>query len=303
MARGPLNRSVLFSLVFLSGFVLSRPSTVAVSAIPEASHSDAHPSNRKKSEVVLESGTHAYSNVTSSADNTIRGRVLNPAGDAMEGVCVTLLPAEGSASQRKLAFTDDKGSFEITGIVSGSYVIAANYGGPISINEPFHTVYYPNSFDREKGTVINVGAGYTLEGTDIHVPKTEPVTTIEGVVLFADGKPAAGELVFFKAFETIDDIDGNSREITDADGRFSIRILKGLTGLLYSEMSIEQEEAANCALVEKLIRDTGKTSVALQTNTVVIRVEKNEIGVELRYTFAGCVKNPRLRPAKPPTKP
>ncbi|HKA21331.1 MAG TPA: hypothetical protein VKN18_23845 [Blastocatellia bacterium] len=218
----------------------------------------------------------------------------------MDGVCVTLLPVQGNTSSRKLACTDDLGSFELTGIPSGSYLIAANHRGLISSKEPFHTVYYPNTFDREKGTVINVGDGQTLEGIDILVPKTEPVTTIQGIVLFEDGKPATGASVFFRADETIDDVDGDSIEITDDDGRFSIRILKGLSGLLYSEMTIDQEEVANCATVEKLIKDSGKTSVALRTNTAAIRVEKDETGVKLRYAFPGCVKQkPRAIRVKP----
>lgn len=120
------------------------------------------------------------------------------------------------------------------------------------------------------------------------------------MVLFADGKPAAGAVVFFKADETIDDVDGDSRGITDEDGRFSIRILKGVSGSLYSEMSIDQEEAADCAAVEKLIRASGKSNVALRTNTLAIRAGDNETGLELRYAFPGCVKR---KPSLPATKP
>lgn len=106
MARGimPLKRSVLIGLIFLSAFVLSTPSTSAVSTILEYSRSDADYLAREK---FVETGKDAYFEVTYRADNTIRGRVLNLDGVAMNGVCVTLLPAQGNGFRRK-RFTDER---------------------------------------------------------------------------------------------------------------------------------------------------------------------------------------------------
>jgi hypothetical protein len=266
-----------------------------------APQSDEGGENRAKYEVLIEAGGHAYLDFRYGANNTVRGRVLNSVGLAMDDVCVMLLPSQGNAARRfiKIGCTDDEGGFEITGVPSGSYLIVANEDGQISSNEPFRTVYYPNTFEREKAAAVNVGVGHTLEGIDITVPKTEPVTTIDGVVLFADGKPVVGEWVFFKPDETADDVEGRSIANTDGAGRFSIRILKGLIGILYSEMTIYEDEVANCVAVEKLIRDSEKTSVKLQTNAVRIR-EDNTTMVELRYDFPGCIKRkPRLPPVKP----
>jgi len=266
--------------------------------------SSARQSERRESnsyEVFIEAGGHAYLDFLYGPNNTVRGRVLNQVGLPMNEVSVMLLPSQRKAARGFIEMdrTNDQGDFELTGVPSGSYLIVANEGGRISSNEPFRTVYYPNTFEREKAAKVNVGVGHTLEGIDIVIPKTEPVNTIEGVVLFADGKPVVGESVSFKPDKTADAVEGRSSANTDAIGRFSIRILKGLTGILYSEMIIYQEDVANCASLEKLIRDNGGTSVTLRTNVVAIR-EDNTTKVELKYAFPGCIKRkPRLPQVKP----
>jgi hypothetical protein len=120
--------------------------------------------NRAKYEVLIEAGGHAYLDFRYGANNTVRGRVLNSVGLAMDDVCVMLLPSQGKAARRfiKIGCTDDEGGFEITGVPSGGYLIVANEDGQISSNEPFRTVYYPNTFEREKAAAINVGVGHTL---------------------------------------------------------------------------------------------------------------------------------------------
>ena len=252
-------------------------------------------------EVIIEAEKHGYRNFIYGVDNTIRGRVLNPSGVAMTDVCVRLIPAEGKASRSffEMGCTKDDGFFEITGVPSGSYVIAANNEGKISSNEPFRTVYYPNTLEREKAAVINVGVGHKLEGIDILVPKLEPFITVDGTLLYSDGKPVVGGFVEFKANEAIDGVDGRSVAKTDDAGRFSIKILKRLTGKLGAEMSAYPGKFVNCAAIERLIREGGGTSVMLRTNVVDIRTEHNLTGVELRYSFTGCALSNTPKALKP----
>ena len=249
-------------------------------------------SKRQHFQVIIEAEKHAYRDFTYGVDNTIRGSVLNPAGIGMNNVCVKLIPAQGKASRSfyEVGCTKEGGSFEITGVPSGSYVIAANNDGKISSNEPFRTVYYPSALEREKAAVINVGAGHSLEGIDILIPRTEPVITVDGVLLYSNGKPVVDELVEFKPDKPSDGVDGRSIAKTDNAGRFSIKILKGLTGKLSAEMFAYSGKFVNCAALEKLLTDSGSTSLTLRTNVVDIRAEDNATNVELRFSFPGCVK-------------
>jgi hypothetical protein len=114
-------------------------------------------------------------------------------------------------------------------------------------------------------------------------------------VLFADAKPVIYESVYFRPEKTADSVDGQSIAHTDAAGRFSIRILKGLTGKLYSEMSAYKGKFQDCPAIEKLIKGDS-TSITLRTNVVDIRAEDDATEVELRYSVPGCVKKITVKP-------
>ena len=67
---------------------------------------------------------------------------------------------------------------------------------------------------------------------DIYVPEMKDVIDIEGFFLSADRKPVTRARIFFKA-EKIDELtDGDAFAITDENGKFSLRLLKGFKGKL-----------------------------------------------------------------------
>lgn len=247
----------------------------------------------KKILINLEAKKHAALDIHFEIDNALRGKVYDPEGKLMRGVCLRLIAAQAEPPRAfyKADCTEEAGTFEIKEIPAGSYYLVANEEGKISSSEPFKTLYYPNVFERERATVINIGAGETLEGFDVRAPKLEAtVVAVEGVFLYSDGKPVVGESVKFTAGKTKDNVEGDARATTDANGRFSLRILKGLEGELSGDMYTYVGEFENCPKLEAIIKKSDNTMATVKTDAVKIQAESDLKDVELRFPFPGCKK-------------
>jgi hypothetical protein len=253
---------------------------------------DAEDKSPGKIPIILEDKKHAGLDIHFEIDNAIRGRVYDTNGKLMKGVCLNLIPAQGKEPQYfyEADCTEEAGAFSIEEIPRGSYLLVVNKAGKISSSEPFKTFYYPNVFEREKATVFTIGEGDTFDEINVHVPEMEETITIDGLLLYSDGKPVVNESVEFKPGETKDNIDGEARAKTDSKGRFSIKILKGLKGELYGEMYTYIGEFENCPKLESVIKKTGQDNAELKTPAIEIQAENNLYNLELRYQFPGCKK-------------
>ncbi|HEX8128584.1 MAG TPA: hypothetical protein VF527_05730 [Pyrinomonadaceae bacterium] len=248
----------------------------------------------KKIPIILEEKKHASLNIHFEIDNAIRGKVHDPAGKPLKDVCVkAVLQEQNAKSGYHVDCTDERGAFAITEMPPGSYILVINEEGKISSNEPFKTFYYPNVFAREKASVINIGAGDYLAGFNIYAPRMEEIVTIEGRFLYSDGKPVVDENVEFTAGKTKDNVEGGARATTDAQGRFSIKILKGLKGELYGRMYTYVGEFENCPKLDQEIKQTGVTHAELKTPIVEIQADGDLQNVDLKYPFPGCRKAKR----------
>lgn len=254
----------------------------------------------KKIPITLEAKKQAGLDIRFEIDNAIRGRVYDPGGKPMRGVCINALLAQSEKEgEYRAGCTDENGNFAITEIPRGSYILAVNNLGKISSNEPFKTFYYPDVSEREKATVFTIGEGTFLDSINIYVPKVEETVTVEGVLLYSDGKPAADVSVDFKATTVSvefksragkEDVSADAHARTDAQGRFSIKILKGLKGKLYGSMYTYSGEFENCPKLEAIIKESGNTSAEVKTAEVEIQAENNLYNLELKYTFPSCRK-------------
>lgn len=260
----------------------------------------------RKVNIIIEAKKHAALNLRFEIDNALRGKVYDPGGKLLSGVCVELVPAEENTSKQFYQgdCTEEAGTFEITEIPSGSYLLVVNRGGKISSREPFKTFYYPDVFERERATIINVGAGDMLE-VDIRAPHVEPVVTVEGVFLYSDGKPVANATVIFRTGKKEDTTadnaqdagknttDPDARTQTDAKGRFALRILKGLEGEIFGIMMTFAGEFADCPKLDAIIKKTERVLVTVETEAVKVRATNDIKQVEVKFPFPGC------KPAKP----
>lgn len=209
----------------------------------------------------------------------------------MRDVCIHAISPQKDVSVGYLGdCTNEDGSFSITELPVGNYILVVNKDGQISNTEPFKTFYYPNVSERERAAVINIGIGDVVENLNIYVPKVEERITVEGILLYSDGKPAVNENIQFKAEKTVDGLEGDARAKTDSNGRFKIKILKNLKGQLFGNMYAFIGEFENCPKLEKLIKATGRTLADINTTAIDIQTDDNIYNVELKFPFPGCKK-------------
>lgn len=253
----------------------------------------AEATSKQSFQISVEAGRHTFIDFLYGANNALRGKVLDASGNGMKSVCLDLLPAEGKIAKyfSEHDCTEQDGSFEFLGVPPGRYVIAINKNGKISSSEPFPVFYFPNVSEREKAEVITIGLGQVIEDLNIFVPGMEETITVEGVVLFADGKPVIDEAIKFEAVGTPEGVEGKASTTPDASGRFSLKILKGLKGTLYAEMYAHSGEFENCPKIESLIQQAKSRGATLHTNAREIRAEENIKNIELRFPFPKCERS------------
>ena len=238
--------------------------------------------------ITLEPKKHASLYIVFTIDNSVRGKVLDPKGRPMDRVCVHLLRPD-QEQYGPMSCTDEEGRFEITQVKPGEYVLAANADGKPSADEPFQKVYYPHVLERENAASINVVPGARIENLDIVIPKLEETITIEGVLRYSDGNPVIEEWVKFKATKPNAKVDGDATAKTDSAGRFTLQILKGITGDLTAEDWLYAGKYL-CPKADELIAKSGSTTVTVYTNVLNVTGDQDVYGVELTFPFPNCEK-------------
>ncbi len=248
-------------------------------------------------EVEIEAESLTEQDFKFTIDNLIKGIIKDSNGNPLKGIYLDLLPARGKKPPYfyKGDATDENGVFEFSKIPIGTYVIVVNEGNEISARQPFGTFYYPNKINRADAIEITVVPGSRFTDLIITAPTTAETITISGILLFADGKPIAGEIVeFYKNIEDINQIKGygyaDSRAETDENGRFTIRILKGQKGILFGSMYLSSRKDEKCPQFQKLIKEKGETSSKTKTPAIQIEAVSDRIEVELKFPFPSCKK-------------
>src|SRR6185295_10155453 len=120
------------------------------------------------------------------------------------------------------------------------------------------------------------------------VPEMREVVEIEGFFLSADGKPVTRARIFFKAEKTDELTDGDDFAVTDENGKFSLRVLKGLKGKVSGEVWLDENEFRDCPQIVASLK-TGEFSWRDQkTDAVEVQIQGNVNNMELRLPFASC---------------
>jgi len=244
----------------------------------------------KQVQVLLEPKKHASVDIAFTVDNFVRGRVLDPKGKPLYQACVHLWPREGGEPWGASDCTDEQGRFEITSAPKGEYVLVVNRSGKPSSREPFRQVFYPSVSARERAAVITIGPGETVENLDIIIPALEELITIEGILRYSDGESVAEKFVKFKATHNNEKVDSDVSEQTDSNGKFTLRVLKGVTGELFGEDWVMTGLYKNCPKVDELIAKSGGNNVTVSSNVVKLTTEQDVYEVELTLPFPRCEK-------------
>lgn len=285
------------------------PGTYRITPAPIRGYNFGHEPAKPYISVTLKGKSVIEAPIIFSIENSVKGRVLSSAGKALEDVEVWLVPAEGERSDyfSGEAETDAQGNFIFDGVPAGQYFILANPKGKITPTTPFSAVYYPGSANREEAGQISIAAGQHIKGLTITAPKTAETITVSGVLRYEDGKPVADHPVEFKEPPDKEDEErgyqlSDAEGRTDANGRFSFKILKGQKGTLYSEDYVFEGLYENCPKVDKIIEKnvveppdpkTGARSfpsAIVRTNEKEIDATDNIENIELTFPFPLCKK-------------
>jgi hypothetical protein len=238
-------------------------------------------------QVPLKAGGHAYADFIFKVNNRLSGKILDGFGRPLQFVCLGLLPTQPNVSQyfKRDACTDAAGRFEIEEIPFASYVVVVNHDDKISSRQPFRRFYYPDVADREKAQVITIVEGDTEYVLDILIPGAKDVVTVTGKVLSANGKPVVFARVGFISDRTDTTIDGSAFAMTDQQGNFSLKVLKGLPGELFADVTLEPNEFRNCPA---LLRVRGEITLDRKTEAIRVQADRSIDGVELKLPFPSC---------------
>jgi hypothetical protein len=169
--------------------------------------------------VQLSSGAHKEGlKLSLTPTGAITGRVVNAAGEPLQGVTVS---AEMVGGNSYAATSDDKGAFRIGGLSPGKYRVKAS---PQSMPLPPEirsdgskelkdaTTYYPGSLDAKTAQRLEVKAGAEVSGVDIKLVQM-PIVAVSGKVT---GIPAGAKGVMVTAQPS-----GHTMS-AEADGKFTI---------------------------------------------------------------------------------
>jgi hypothetical protein len=242
-------------------------------------------------QLTLKKGRHAYFDFFFIADTRIQGRVFDPSGNPMNWVCVNLVPTEGKVSEhfKRDACTGQDGSFKIDEIPFGRYFLVVNSDDKISNYEPFRRFYYPNVYEPEKAEVVTITEGDHGKTIDIHIPEVKDVVDIEGFFLSADRKPVTRASVIFDAEKTDEQTTGYAFDTTDENGKFSLRVLKGLQGKIFGVVRLDESEFRECPKVVASLKTNRRINWQHQkTDAVEIQIQGNVDKLELKLPFASC---------------
>lgn len=129
----------------------------------------------------------------------ITGRVVDDAGEPVQGALVGLLQVRFEGGRRRLVatstpqrFTNDRGEFRLYGVQPGSYVLGASVADAIAFDLPGYVpTYYPGTAAAAEAGFIDVVAGADVSVADLTL---RPALTgsISGKLVDASGKPTTG---------------------------------------------------------------------------------------------------------------
>jgi hypothetical protein len=164
----------------------------------------------------------------------IVGRLLDASGRAVRNVRVELTgattrPQRAYGIESMSTQSDPDGSFALTGVAPGRYMLGINLNDLPSQWNPYARNVYPGA--GQPPQVLELSLGQVVDLGDWTLAPPLPVTSISGVIMWKDGTPAAG------AYVAVSDVTGNPVEqprgaggsTAGTDGRFSIEVRQGRT--------------------------------------------------------------------------
>ena len=206
-------------------------------------------------EVKADACLDVYLSVKSKSE--ISGKLISFDGKPLKGIDVELIDSETNEWVTG-GETEADGSFSITAVPAGKYLLAVNKNISPNAESPFPTFFYPNSPGEQTAKNLTVRLGETIKNLIFQLPPPLKQQLITGTVVWANGKPAADTKIELK--DIAEDTFFRAERVTktDAAGKFA---LKGFVGRSYRlEAKFEKYEPLTEEEALKEMEQTGKIS-------------------------------------------
>lgn len=247
-------------------------------------------------EITLKAEDHEEVNFGYEIENYVSGRLTDSKGDPLENVEVQLLPTNGKATEDFLdddTDTDEEGKFEFENVPAGTYAIMVNRDGIPSSTMPFGTFYYPGKKSLDEAGKITVGPGSRVKGLTIVAPDMAETITISGVLTYEDGTPVADQWIHY--YEERNNelrkkkyLEPDSRTKSDADGRFSLKVLKEQKGFLFGIIYERFDSEFPCPKMDALLRLLPEGEDELETPAIYIVASADHPDQKITFPFLEC---------------
>ncbi len=249
--------------------------------------SDPKPSNRVA--FTLRPKKHFGINIELAYSNHISGTVRDGNLRPMRGVCVRLAEAEKEHDGSCSDFTETDGSFRVDGVEVGTYVLVFNPEDKPTSEMPFRRLYFRDAAKQQDATRITVKHGESIDNLNVVISNLIKGTRVEGVVRFADGRPADLSTVRFRPKGT-DNKQAEINVFSDKKGHFSFTVLGDVKGEVFSLFRPNDREFVICPPIKELVRNSDKQFFVIETQHIEVDGTKDLLGLVLRYPLTPCTQ-------------
>ncbi|MBN8730896.1 MAG: carboxypeptidase regulatory-like domain-containing protein [Acidobacteria bacterium] len=222
---------------------------------------------------------------------SVTGRALSPAGEPMKGVPIGMRRL-WDGHWIRTTVSGEGGLFEFTRLEPGTWLLAGLPSFRISSRDPANDVkplatpegeagqrmgwaatFFPGIVDLAGAEKIVVRPGAALEGYDIKL-RTVPVHRVAGVVVDAEGKPAA------KAMLSLSDLNNKGANggltTSDGEGRFAFDTAMDGEWRVFGQVRQEEKTLKGYADVHVSKRDVEGVELRLMAPFAVTGVVERE---------------------------
>ena len=171
------------------------------------------------------------------SDGRLSGRVLDFDGRPVPKAEIYLCkPGEkwfGSAGE--IAYSDQDGLYDFKALPPGQYALGVRFDGLTRQNRPFPHFYYPGVDNIDQARIVSLGDGERIEKYDLVLPPPPAERTVNGVVLWTDGKPIPNARIEYSQVNVPIVYGANP----DQEGRFSFKVYDGLKIMMRATVEID----------------------------------------------------------------
>jgi len=165
------------------------------------------------------------------SDTRVSGRVLDVQGNPVPNLPLNMRGAPSNQNRINTflyATTDADGHFEFKIVPPGDYLLGFRImNSSQADNTPYPRTFFPGVTAKALATVVSVREGESLQRLVLQMPLPLTPRTVEGIVVWQDGRPATGASVYLNLIEEGEMTAFSSAQV-DEQGRFTLKVFEGM---------------------------------------------------------------------------